>query len=248
MRRSRALLQAPLSSALLLVPCACSVDHRHLEHGPGDSGYASSANGGGAAGATDEADASSAGKGDAPGDLRGLVDGCADLDTDGVADCQTTLLENATFDRDTSAWKAASSATLSWAPKNALGDLPSGSALLSASAARPSSEQCVKVEGKQLVIAYANAFVVAATGGGSSSGQAELEVSFFDTDDCSGERAGYFETPPSSMLDEWTTIQAGGVALDGTRSVSLALVGLKPSGATQLDVYFDNVMLKVKEL
>jgi len=247
MWRSRPPWAARAASLLLLFSSACSVDHRHLEHGLGESGYASNADGGTAAGATDEPDASSAGSAGATGDPRGLVDGCADLDTDGIADCQATLLENPTFDRDTRAWNAAPDATLSWAPKNALGDVPSGSALLGASAARASSEQCVKMEGKRLVIAYANAFVVAASSGGST-GQAELEISFFESVDCSGDRFGYFETPPSSLPDEWATIQAGGVAPDGTRSVSLALVGLKASGTTPFEVYFDNVMLKAKEL
>lgn len=244
MRRSRALFQAPVSLAFLLFPCACSVDHRHLEHGLGDSGYASNTDGGTAAGATGEPDA---GSGGATGDTRGLVDGCADLDTDGIADCLATLLENPAFDRDTRAWEPALNATLSWAPKNALGDVPSGSALLGTSAARASSEQCVKMEGKRLVIAYANAFVVAASTG-ASTGQAELEISFFESVDCSGDRFGYFETPPSALPDEWTTIQAGGVAPDATRSVSLALVGLKASATTPFEVYFDNVMLKAKEL
>ena len=44
----------------------------------------------------------------------------------------------------------------------------------------------------------------------------------------------------------WTTIQAGGLSNATTSSVSIALVGIKAPSASELNVYFDNVMLKAK--
>jgi hypothetical protein len=78
--------------------------------------------------------------------------------------------------------------------------------------------------------------------------QAELEVSYFDGDDRSGERTASFETPHGTKPGKWATIQAGGVSGTGTRSVSIGLVGIKPFRAEKLGVCFDNVMLKLTHL
>jgi hypothetical protein len=226
---------------LTLGVCACSLDTRHLASaGDGLAGalvvgqsYAGTA---GASGGTSEA-----GVGVATGVL---VDGCADLDTDGVADCNTTLVSNPSFSGDVSNWIPVGGATLTWDPKNALTDLPSGSAKLRASTARASAFQCVSLGGAQLVVAYANANVESV--GNIEPAQAELEVSFYDSEDCSGERSRYFETPPDAVADAWVTIQAGALSRATSRSASIALVGLKAASASELDIYFDNVMLKAK--
>jgi hypothetical protein len=238
MRRRRALEPARAVSVLLLAISACEVDDRHLSLGHG--GTAGTANGGG--------DEAGEGSGPSTGGTSsgGLVDGCADLDTDGVADCTTTLVENPTFASNVSHWIVGSDSALSWDPKNALEDVPSGSARLNVTFTRASASQCVVVQGKQLVIAYASAFVEPPEGDGDL-GQAELEVSFFESDDCSGVRSGYFETPPSGVVDSWTTIQAGGLSAEETGSVSIALVGFKSGDALGLDVYFDNLMLEAKD-
>jgi hypothetical protein len=47
-------------------------------------------------------------------DHRKLYLGCADLDTDGVADCKSTLLETPSFTDDVSPWVAVGDAALSW--------------------------------------------------------------------------------------------------------------------------------------
>jgi hypothetical protein len=240
MRRSRALALVRAVSLLSLLAGACSLDRRELSGLPETGGSGENPSNGAQAGAPDAPSSGSS----AGGTSSGLVDGCADLDTDGVADCKTTLVTNPSFDEDVNDWNATPDAELSWDAKNALKDLPSGSAKLKAVGTRAEASQCVPVQGRQLVIAYANAFVADE----AELGQAQLEASFFETEDCSGERAGYYKTPPSTVSNAWTVIQAGGLSLDLTRSVSLALVGLKADGADELDVYFDNVMLKTKAL
>lgn len=175
--------------------------------------------------------------------MDGLVDGCADLDTDGAPDCKVTLVMNPTFASDASGWIPIDDADLSWDPKNALSDLPSGSAKLSTTALRSSAVQCVVLEGERLVIAYASAFVEPPIVP-SDPNEAELEVSFFGSDDCSGERTSYFRTPPSSRTGAWTTIQAGGISKPTTHSLSIELVGARAPAAAALTAYFDNVMLK----
>ncbi|MES1185405.1 MAG: hypothetical protein ABUL60_16455 [Myxococcales bacterium] len=240
MRRSCALVTALLA----LVTNACSVDHRHL-HAQQSTGGAVSSNGGADGDAPDEPGGANGQGGTTT--TKGLVDGCADLDTDGIADCKATLLSNPSFTSDTSDWQADPEVALSWDPKNALPDAPSGSARLEASVPRARVTQCVAMEEKKLVIAYANAFVTSSADG-DEPGQAELEVSFFPSQDCTGDRAAFFETPPSTEVDAWSVVQAGQITVDGTRSVSIALVGLKPERSAALEVYFDNVMLKARAL
>jgi hypothetical protein len=71
-------------------------------------------------------------------------------------------------------------------------------------------------------------------------------VSFFDTDDCSGDPSSVFDTPPSAEVDQWVVVQAGNISAVTTGSASVALLGLRPKGGG-LDLYFDNVMLKAQE-
>jgi hypothetical protein len=219
---------------LSLLVSACSIDRRDLSASTAGGGAEPNPGSSAQAGAEDST----------PGGVSGrLVNGCADLDTDGVADCKTTLVANPTFKETVEDWRALTETQLSWETKNALEDLPSGSAYLKGSNERAQAAQCVRLEGKRLVIAYASAFVATE----AERGQAVLELSFFDSSDCSGESVSYFDTPPSNVTNAWTTIQAGWVSPPTTASVSVALVGLKPDGAEEIQVYFDNVMLKAQE-
>lgn len=232
-----------IALALALGVTACAVDDRTLEQQPlalaGTGGTSSNTGGttsvpeGGAAG-------------DDGLDGEGLVGGCADLDTDGIPDCEATLVQNPTFTSDVEGWTPLGESELTWRPENALGDLPSGSAeLTTETEIRASASQCVALEGAQLVIAYASAFVEAGDDAEQPS-KAELEVTFFRGEGCSGVSDGYFVTPPSTLAGAWTTIQAGGTSKDTTLSASIALVGMKTETNAALSIYFDNVMLKVQ--
>jgi hypothetical protein len=234
------------------VPClalgvsACSVDERELVPAPSEVSTAGASSGSGGAeaeGGGGEAASNSGG---------GLVDGCADLDTDGVGDCGTTIVENPTFAEDVEGWEAAGGATLRWARKNALADLPSGSAEVTVQSPelgfpRVMATQCVGLDGEWLIVAYASAFVEP-TEDSDDPVRGQLEVNFFEGEDCAGVSDGFFETPVTSRMGEWTTIQAGGVSRSSTRSVSIALVGVQAASAAELTVYFDNVMLKANAL
>jgi hypothetical protein len=184
----------------------------------------------------------------APPEHGDLIDGCADLDTDGVADCEVTLVDNPSFSSDVSGWSTSGDTKLRWSKKNALDDDGSGSAKLTdgtpaASAPRASAFQCVAVDGNSLIVAWANA-LVEASDAGDEQAQAELEVTFVDGDDCNGTSSGYFETPPTTVTGGWTVVQAGALAPASTHSVAVALVGIKAPDAADLSVYFDNVMVK----
>lgn len=227
----------------LLLACACAVDDRRLSRGSGSGGSGSDSDPGAQGGEGDVGNSGSSASGGRP-NPSGLIDGCADLDTDGVADCKTNLIENATFEMDVEGWQAANGTELSWDDKNTFADLPSGCAGLKAATGRARAQQCVNVPAGQLLIAYANAFV----SGEAGLGQAALNVSFFKSADCNGESPLFFETPPSTVTGSWVVVHAGALAPPDVASVSIELVGIKPDGADEIRVFFDNVMLKTKDV
>jgi len=234
-----------LFGAAALIAAACGIDTRALDPDPSSAGD-------GSAGAPPETVTALAGQGGVPDTAPASASGCADLDTDGVPDCDTTLVEDPAFTADVSGWTALGEATLRWAHKDSLGDGASGSALLGddtpvEEVPRASAFQCVPLAGSALVVAYASAFVEPIDDVDDQP-QAELEVTFFDGDDCSAESGGFFETPPSTVAGGWATVQAGGLSPDTTNSVGIALVGIKAPSSAELHVYFDNVMLKAETL
>lgn len=227
---------------LALWSCACALDERKLLPADDDSwSSGSSGDSPGQGGAADRGPSTggstSAGR---------LVNGCADLDTDGQADCDSTLVQNPSFTMDTSDWTPDANSEFDWDAQNALGDDPSGSAKLTSASSRASAAQCVQKDGQWLWIAYADALVDPGDGTDDPS-QAALEVAFFDSSDCSGTSSGGFFTPPSRVSGSWTIIQAGNVSSETTASVSITLVVARKTDA-DVSAYFDNVMLKPKGL
>lgn len=262
-----------LAPWLVLSVCACSLDERELRHGGSgqgatDQGGAPSAGSGsgvpeGGEGATPGQGASSGTTGGVndggdgsttPSHLPPLVGGCADLDTDGVGDCSVTLVRNPTFKTDVASWAKVGDSALDWNAKNALDDEPSGCAMLSAEGATDTdgaalfrASQCIAAGPGQLVVAYANAWV-ARNASPAVQAHAELQVSYFDAQDCTGSATGYFVTPPSTQAETWVTIHAGGVTGPNTKAVLVMLVGVKPYRTDNLSACFDNVMVKFKSL
>lgn len=223
---------------VLLAAGGCALDRRRLQEATGGASFDGRDEPVG--GESEPRDLVAGGKG---ASSRDLVDGCADLDTDGAADCTVTLVQNAAFSKNVANWTAQAQTQLSWADENALEDAPSGSAKLESASARASAEQCVEVRGQKLIIAYASALVDDESG----SGAAQLQVSFYENEGCEGEFVAYFVTP-STVANRWATIQAGAVSPSSTASLSVALVGARPDAAESIRVYFDNVMLKAKDL
>lgn len=235
---------AAFGLAALTIVVGCALDERELEleeagsaAGAFDGGGPSGGSSGGPAGGDDGVSGGQRAS-------TGLVDGCADLDTDDVADCDATLVENPSFTTTVDGWRADTHATLSWDARNALDDAPSGSLELSSDLARASAVQCVALAGESVVIVYANAFVEAAEE--PDQGRAVLAVTFFEQAACLGDAQAFFETPASAVVGEWATLHAGGLSRPTTRSLSVELVGVKGAAAASPAWYFDNVMLKAQ--
>lgn len=247
----------------------CSLDVRELqprdmggeagiaegEAGSGASGANSSA-GGSAGGSSGRAGSSNAGAGRAGAGSAGapLIGGCPDLDGNGVSDCDETLVKNPTFVSDVDLWLPELDATVTWDEKNATSDSPSGSALVRAEGVVESTipgsalrdvGQCIAVDGQQLLTVYANAFVPA---GQDEAGQAEVDVFFFDSSDCSGTLNASFVTPQplDGSAGRWIELKAGAVSKDSTRSALVKLAVLKPFKAAAFEAHFDNVLVQTR--
>ena len=248
---------------------SCAVDDRKLQTGvgagsPGFAGIASD----------DSAGAPEAGKGGFPGENAGspplaeagmggqaepsappiaTVGDCADLDENGVADCQETRLANPSFKVDVTHWNADAGASLTWDPRDALGASGSGSALLSAASSAfdaggsnlVTAGQCVPVSGGQIVIAYANALV---DDGQDSTGNAAVYVDFYDASDCTGMTTSSFSTPQplDASAGSWLTLKAALLTSTATHSARVMLAIEKPFVAQSFHARFDNVLLKTQ--
>jgi hypothetical protein len=251
----------------------CPIDDRQLQGAlatPGQAGSLAGAsesgaqNGGAVGGASDSglADAASQAEGGAAGALElpppTLVDGCADLDGDSVSDCSETKIINATFVSDVSSWTAEAqlgdpfTTRVSWDAGNAWGSVPSGSARVSVSgtvdfngASLRAATQCLPVLPQKLVIVYANANVDV---GQDPAGSAEVDVSFFDSSDCSGLSTSTFSTPPPEGASPgvWWTLHAGLLSGMVTKSALIELGVVKPFRAASMTARFDNVLVKVQ--
>jgi len=257
-RHSVSLRVSSLVGSLLLVCAACSVDNRQLELAAAGAGSA------GVGGAAQVAGASHVGGSLVTAGMSGdagavdvpipVFDGGADLDTNKIADFRETSVKNPDFERDVAAWLPGIETTVEWNEQNAAGDLPSGSALVAsvgiidpngAAVALRAVQQCIPISGSKLVIVYANAWV---DPGQDEQGRAELDVAFFDSEDCSGSLSTTFSTPQplAGGVGSWLTLKAGSVSGASTKSAQIKLALLKPFRAESFQARFDNVLVKVE--
>ena len=263
------LLSCIVVLVVLVVLVGCSLDTRELRLAPGSGGESGAATqidpGAGApatAGANSAAGEAGALESSAGGGAGGgssgspslLIDGCVDLDGNGIADCRETLVENPDFVSDVADWSPELDTTLTWDEENAAADSPSGSALLestgvidanTAGVALRVASQCLPVEGRQLVTVYANAVVDA---GQDPQGHAEVDVFFFDAEKCAGGFTTSFSTPQplDAMSGAWIDLKAGAVTGVNNQSVLVKLAISKPFRADSCRARFDNVLVKVQ--
>jgi hypothetical protein len=250
----------------------CSIDDRSLQ-ASGDSSADASGLGGASQGAfagaseagktglstENEAGASAPSEAGAGGQAApspapvATVGDCADLDEDGIADCQETLLSNATFDGDVTHWNADVGASLTWDSRDALAAPGSGSALLTAASSAfdaggsslLTAGQCAAVTGGQIVIAYANVLV---DEGQDQNGDAAVYVDFYDASNCTGTSTRSFSTPQplDARVGAWLTLKAALLTTTATHSARVMLAIEKPFQAQSFHARFDNLLLKTQ--
>lgn len=193
--------------------------------------------------------------GGSAGEAARTIDGCADIDGNGIADCTETLAANSDFKSDIAGWTPGPGAKLAWDEQNAGGSLPSGSGLLVAEASGADgggsllreASQCLPVSGNRLVTVYANSLVQS---GQDPLGHAEVDVSFFEFPACAGALTSSFSTPQplEAPTGTWLDLKAGTVTSANTQSMSVRLAISKPAQADSYQARFDNILLKVQAL
>ena len=241
--------------ALLCTPfllTACPIDDRSLFTGSGGSadGGAGHATGGG--GTTSGGnpptiggsnDGGQAGEADDGPPL--FVDGCTDLDSDGVSDCTETLVENSAFKMDVAHWTAEPGVTIDWDAQDLLGAVDSGSAFVTSSGALDApgdgiaaAAQCVPVSAGQVIDIAANALIDA----GPVQGRTVLILWFFPTDTCGNAPVDVYKTSEEFATGKRITLR-GTKAVDRTGSMLVRLGVVKPFKADSFSVRFDNVLI-----
>jgi hypothetical protein len=180
-----------------------------------------------------------------------LPDDCADLDRDGVPDCQQSLAQNSTFQADTTAWLADENVTMTWSALDANGHADSGS--LKIENAQAASVPGLTIGGASQCLAATNStyylFAQAAIASAEQiGGAAAVNLSFFASADCSGAMLDERASNTAGMTDAWQLLQLQADAPLGARSVSVRLLALKEFDAAPFDVMFDNVLVKTGPL
>jgi hypothetical protein len=224
-------------------------------HRAGSSGSAGLGGGGSSGGTPPQATGGTGGGGSDAGGNGGtaagngpeLVEGCVDLDGNGVGDCKETLLQNADFKSDVENWLVGASPQITWSELNPALDVPSGSAAVSFVSEASDEDgvigaaaaQCLRVEGDAKLELAGNAFI----GPDQGEGLATISAWSFETDDCSGARLDAFDLA-HSQTGLWLTLRGEPTLPPATRSLLVRLGVTKAVRAATFQVLFDNVLVR----
>jgi len=173
---------------------------------------------------------------------------CADLDSDGIPDCDQTLVQNARFDHDTSPWTADFGALQSRdASRDALGDPSSGVLIVLNTIMAPSngtfmtgSSQCIATAAGARYLVAAQVLIPPMQGAGAAG----LNVQAFPTAGCSGAVLAAWSPPLLTAAGAWSIVSGTMTAPAGAASLRVRLVVQKPYTAPILQALFDNVLVR----
>jgi len=212
--------------------------------GGSDAGGSSSVGGtgNGAGGATGTAGPTTTGEGGAAGDP-----GCPDLDDNNVADCDETLVENASFDANLNGWHEETNALANWERDDALDHDASGSATITNRTVYEDREgqvmrglwQCIP---SSAGTAYRMLTQVRITGA-EGQGWGGLNLWFYDGADCTG-TVVTASTPLLGTTTGWSLTEAQVQASETAQSMLVRLVVNKPFSSPAITVDFDNVLIR----
>jgi hypothetical protein len=246
----RASLQLACSGALLLLVAGCPVDDREFE--PLDPSDPVVITGGRAFGGRTSTGGSPSGTAGDPNSEAGAGGStqaprtCPDLDENGVEDCAETLVANGDFSFGISLWKPEPDVVIQSSQMDASENSPPGS--LSVSSVRTfdsdalvevGASQCIALPGEGEYAFFSQLFIAEE----QDSGSARLAALFFESDNCTGQAIGSFDSDAVTDTGEW--IIAGGIAEapELSASVSIRLMTSKPFQQETLEVLFDDVSL-----
>jgi hypothetical protein len=174
---------------------------------------------------------------------------CADLNGNGVPDCNETAVTNSTFTSNVSFWNLEVGMAASWLAgpaADAAGSPASGGIAVANPVVADLDgqtiggvRQCLAPTGS-VYSAWGQVYVPA----NQSAGSAGIVLVFYPTTDCSGppsdQALSGFVTAPGA----WTTLQASSGVPSGTMSVAVRLAIQKPFRSPSFQAYFDNILVK----
>jgi hypothetical protein len=173
--------------------------------------------------------------------------GCGDLDGDLVQDCTQTLVDNARFDRDVSAWQAEIGVAQKWDQRNARKHESSGALAVQNSTlgagdgiTLDGSRQCRPAVGNKDYLFAARALIPS----GQGSASASISIWFFGADHCADYLLSTAATPMLSDTDAWLLLEGKATAPPATRSIYVRLVAAKPFKQSSVEALFDDVLVR----
>lgn len=175
---------------------------------------------------------------------------CPDLDSNGVLDCEESLLSNPDFAAGVVGWKAEPNMMATFDARDAFGYAGSGSIAVTNGAQSPGADlimggavQCVPTTGMINLTFYAQAFLVSqGTGPGTTMGAA---FDFYPAGDCYGSSTGANTIMFSdASVGGWRMLQGTVSQFVGTRSLAVRLVVTKPPQQPPTQALFDNILLR----
>lgn len=251
MAASRGLLRRSLAVALFVAVWGCEMDDDRTLHPAEPGGEAgaeadtvTSSGSGGTASAGSQTAATSASS-TAVGTSGSVVESrCPDLNENAVADCDETLVDNATFEADTENWNVEAPAAMHW--EAAAPDATSGVLVIthggSGAGEQPSmagSFQCIAVDAEAHYRFLAETFIPEGQAGALSG----ISALFYGSSDCSGVRLGVINSPTQSRAGGWRVVHGSGQTPARARSLKLRLVVIKAEAEAATEVRFDNVLV-----
>ncbi len=173
---------------------------------------------------------------------------CGDIDGNQIDDCSETLLQNSRFDLNLEHWSAEAQVTTAWDAQNATASTASGCAKLTNTLPVASlmgwtmagAEQCLQVQsGLEYQIAT-RVFIPA----GQGQGQAGINLWVFGGDDCKSNFLVAVTPAITQTVGVWTTAQGAATLPAGAKSMIVRLVVSKPFVQADLQVSFDDVLVR----
>jgi hypothetical protein len=175
---------------------------------------------------------------------------CADLDENGVRDCDETLADNPNFATDTSGWNAEDGATQAWSNKDARDRSGSGSIQVTNVQNATGNGQVVAAAGQCVTIVGNDTYQVRTrvfVDSRASHGTPGLYLWFYDSADCSGSIHHAVASVDLIARGEWQPFGVFGAAPAQAGSMRIRLAAVKNYGDPDFEVFFDDVLAKAVE-
>jgi hypothetical protein len=171
---------------------------------------------------------------------------CPDLDLNGVPDCDETIVENPTFDTDADAWQAEENVATAWENADAHDNDESGS-LLVENQIEEDRDGGSMLGVRQCFEASAGVFyrfaVEVKVPESAPATQGGFQLLAYDGVACAGT---VVKGVSSSLVrgSGWNVTELTYPAPEGTQSIALRLVSVKPYRESPVEVLFDNVLVR----